>query len=103
MRLRVIFSYVTCPLIKPNQPAFYYLLWVMVNIFLPFCAKKRATGIEPAWPAWKAGTLPLSYARAEFKLPLHASAAKFFFDNSAMGGQALPLAIWFDAFKLIDL
>ena len=25
--------------------------------------KKRATGIEPAWPAWKAGTLPLSYAR----------------------------------------
>ncbi len=24
---------------------------------------KRATGIEPAWPAWKAGTLPLSYAR----------------------------------------
>src|SRR6266571_6804161 len=26
---------------------------------------KRATGIEPAWPAWKAGTLPLSYARAK--------------------------------------
>ncbi len=26
---------------------------------------ERATGIEPAWPAWKAGTLPLSYARAE--------------------------------------
>src|SRR3979490_872671 len=25
--------------------------------------RKRATGIEPAWPAWKAGTLPLSYAR----------------------------------------
>ena len=25
---------------------------------------ERATGIEPAWPAWKAGTLPLSYARA---------------------------------------
>jgi hypothetical protein len=24
---------------------------------------QRATGIEPAWPAWKAGTLPLSYAR----------------------------------------
>jgi Domain of unknown function (DUF4412) len=24
---------------------------------------ERATGIEPAWPAWKAGTLPLSYAR----------------------------------------
>jgi hypothetical protein len=26
------------------------------------CAE-RATGIEPAWPAWKAGALPLSYAR----------------------------------------
>lgn len=25
--------------------------------------RERATGIEPAWPAWKAGTLPLSYAR----------------------------------------
>jgi hypothetical protein len=25
---------------------------------------ERATGIEPAWPAWKAGALPLSYARA---------------------------------------
>src|SRR3954453_12725188 len=24
---------------------------------------QRATGIEPAWPAWKAGALPLSYAR----------------------------------------
>ena len=28
--------------------------WTMVE---------RATGIEPAWPAWKAGALPLSYAR----------------------------------------
>jgi hypothetical protein len=26
---------------------------------------ERATGIEPAPPAWKAGALPLSYARAE--------------------------------------
>ena len=24
---------------------------------------ERATGIEPAWPVWKTGTLPLSYAR----------------------------------------
>lgn len=39
----------------------------------------------------------------EFKLPRHASAAKFFFDNFAMGGHVLPLAIWFHAFKLIDL
>ena len=27
------------------------------------CALERAKGIEPSWPAWKAGTLPLSYAR----------------------------------------
>ena len=25
--------------------------------------KQRVAGIEPAWPAWKAGTLPLSYTR----------------------------------------
>jgi hypothetical protein len=25
---------------------------------------ERVAGIEPAWPAWKAGTLPLSYTRA---------------------------------------
>ncbi len=24
---------------------------------------ERVTGIEPAWPAWKAGALPLSYTR----------------------------------------
>jgi len=28
-----------------------------------YLSAERATGIEPAWPAWKAGTLPLSYAR----------------------------------------
>jgi hypothetical protein len=27
---------------------------------------ERATGIEPALPAWKAGTLPLSYARVGY-------------------------------------
>jgi hypothetical protein len=26
---------------------------------------ERAKGIEPSWPAWKAGTLPLSYARVD--------------------------------------
>ena len=31
---------------------------------MPTREGERATGIEPAWPAWKAGTLPLSYARA---------------------------------------
>jgi hypothetical protein len=31
--------------------------------FLLVIGVERATGIEPAWPAWKAGALPLSYAR----------------------------------------
>ena len=26
---------------------------------------ERVEGIEPSWPAWKAGTLPLSYTRKE--------------------------------------
>ena len=25
-------------------------------------------GIEPTWPAWKAGTLPLSYARSPLRI-----------------------------------
>src|SRR5690606_30923762 len=28
--------------------------------------KKRATGFEPVSPAWKAGALPLSYARVRY-------------------------------------
>jgi hypothetical protein len=28
-------------------------------------ALERVTGIEPAQPAWKAGTLPLSYTRED--------------------------------------
>ena len=27
---------------------------------------ERVEGIEPSWPAWKAGTLPLSYTRINF-------------------------------------
>ena len=27
---------------------------------------KRVMGIEPTWPAWKAGALPLSYTRSPF-------------------------------------
>src|SRR6266404_5463708 len=42
------------------------------------CSLERATGIEPAWPAWKAGTLPLSYARAKNNLPRCDHAAKCF-------------------------
>jgi hypothetical protein len=54
---------------------------------------KRAAGIEPAWPAWKAGTLPLSYARAKNKLPRHPIPAKLFlarrrFDRLLFGEAA---------------
>ena len=28
-----------------------------------FATKKRVMGIEPTYPAWKAGVLPLNYAR----------------------------------------
>ena len=31
---------------------------------LALCGE-RVTGIEPAWPAWKAGALPLSYTRID--------------------------------------
>ena len=34
---------------------------------------ERAMGIEPTWPAWKAGTLPLSYARGERKFTVPSS------------------------------
>ena len=29
-----------------------------------FIEVERVTGIEPAWPVWKTGTLPLSYTRS---------------------------------------
>ena len=29
---------------------------------------ERVTGIEPAWPAWKAGALPLSYTRVRVEM-----------------------------------
>ena len=34
---------------------------------------ERVTGIEPAWPAWKAGALPLSYTREPIFLRLDAN------------------------------
>ena len=33
------------------------------SMFLLVRDVERVTGIEPAWPAWKAGALPLSYTR----------------------------------------
>jgi len=29
---------------------------------------ERVEGIEPSWPAWKAGTLPLSYTRINYRI-----------------------------------
>ena len=37
--------------------------WFMEKELIAVLSVERAAGIEPAWPAWKAGTLPLSYAR----------------------------------------
>jgi hypothetical protein len=33
------------------------------SVGAPRRAVERVAGIEPAWPAWKAGALPLSYTR----------------------------------------
>ena len=46
-----------CLAIDPSNEAF-------MAVFVgkaPF--SERVVGIEPTWPAWKAGTLPLSYTR----------------------------------------
>ena len=41
---------------------------------------ERVKGIEPLWPAWKAGALPLSYTRCHGKkLALRVWGAKVFF------------------------
>ena len=37
---------------------------VFIAILIPV-KKERTTGIEPAHPAWKARTLPLSYVRVQ--------------------------------------
>jgi hypothetical protein len=44
--------------------------------------RKRATGIEPAWPAWKAGTLPLSYARKADKAAARRAICQAVFDSA---------------------
>ena len=49
---------------------FFYIAIISVlvtkpikNFFHNGLDMERAMGIEPTWPAWKAGALPLSYAR----------------------------------------
>ena len=36
------------------------------SIQLSYGYTKRVMGIEPTWPAWKAGVLPLNYTRVTF-------------------------------------
>ena len=53
---------------------------------------ERVTGIEPAWPAWKAGALPLSYTRVlrrPLRLP-RTRAVRMAFEREA--GQRLDYA-----------
>jgi hypothetical protein len=38
--------------------------------------EKRVMGIEPTWPAWKAGALPLSYTRGCSNLPVTVGVAR---------------------------
>src|SRR5881409_3847089 len=52
---------------------------------------KRATGIEPAWPAWKAGTLPLSYARVlRLEICLSRAQCQDVFDAETSALHLLP-------------
>src|SRR5579872_633141 len=44
-------------------------------------------GIEPTWPAWKAGTLPLSYARVPVCRPLNRSKPLFILPKSPEFGE----------------
>ena len=50
---------------------------------------ERVEGIEPSWPAWKAGTLPLSYTR---KLDFHPIMSSLFgqpvLQHSRVNGKA---------------
>ena len=37
--------------------------WRISNRHAPACSMERVMGIEPTYPAWKAGVLPLNYTR----------------------------------------
>jgi hypothetical protein len=45
-----------------NEPVKRQKLW-KYRFCLGVLKMERVTGIEPAWPVWKTGTLPLSYTR----------------------------------------
>ena len=47
----------------PDESAFFIESWSVRDFFYIFATKKRVMGIEPTYPAWKAGVLPLNYTR----------------------------------------
>ena len=66
---------------------------------------ERAAGIEPAWPVWKTGTLPLSYARKDVRIITTALALSIrlhviFLRMSSLlllGGRVIDPSAQFDA------
>ena len=57
----------TFPLIEPYQAGKRQeaeAISAEIPMFIGIIVE-RATGIEPVWPAWKAGVLPLNYARLQ--------------------------------------
>ena len=40
---------------------------ISLNENLSFSNEKRVMGIEPTYPAWKAGVLPLNYTRMDYR------------------------------------
>src|SRR4051812_15199341 len=51
---------------------------------------ERVTGIEPAWPAWKAGALPLSYPREVLRQPSGRPPPAVRQPPSSPAGQPVP-------------
>ena len=49
---------------------------------------EQVMGIEPTWPAWKAGVLPLNYARGKRNANVYSTSG-----GPASSAQALPAAI----------
>ena len=57
------------PLLYPAELQTHFSL----NENLSFSNEKRVMGIEPTYPAWKAGVLPLNYTRSYEIVNLHPS------------------------------
>ena len=58
-----------------------------------FLRKKAGNGNRTRMASLEGWNFTIKLCPRRFKLPRHASAAKFFFDNSVLGGRTLSLAI----------